>query len=88
METLSGKNTLHDTVGIVYQSVSDETSRAVATALENCPSASGDSTSGRKRRRTFKSFGVDIELYHEKPKISSIELMQLRCTDRQRIPES
>ena len=88
MEALSGKNTLHDTVGIVYQSLSEETSRAAATALENRPSASGDSTSGRKRRRTFKSFGVDIEPYHKKSKISSIELVPLGFTDRQRIPES
>ena len=88
METLSGKNTLHDTVAIVYQSVSEEKSRVAATALENCPCASGDSTSRRKRRRTFKSFGVDIELYHKKPKISNIELMPLRCTDQQSIPES
>ena len=66
-ETLSVKNTLHDTVGIVYQSASEETSRAAANALQNRPSASGDSTSRRKRRRTFQSFGVDIEPYHKKP---------------------
>ena len=39
------------TVHIVYQSVSEETFGAAATALENCPSASGDSTSRRKRRK-------------------------------------
>ena len=55
------KNTLHDTVGTVYQSVSEETSRAAPTALENRHSTSGVSTSGRKRRKTFESFGVDIE---------------------------
>ena len=88
VETLSGKNTLHDTVGVVYEFVSEETSRAAATALENRPSASGDSKIGRERRGTFESFGVNIELYHEKPKISSVELMPLGCTDRQRIPES
>ena len=82
------KNTLHDTVGTVYQSVSEETSRAAATALENRRSTSGDSTSGRKRRRTFESFGVNIEPEHKIPKISSIELMQLGCTDWQQIPES
>ena len=88
VETLSGKNTLHDTVGIVYQSLSEQTSRAAATALENRLSVSGDSTSGRKSKRTFESFGVDIEPYHKKPKISSIELMSLRCTGRQWIPET
>ena len=88
VETLSGKNTLHDRVGIVYQFVSEETSTAAATALENRPSASGDSTSVRKRRRTLKGFGVDIELYHKKPKISSIELIPQECTDQQWIPES
>ena len=81
VETLSGKNTLHDTVGIVYQSVSEETFEAAATALENRASTSSDSTSQRNRRRNFQSFGVDIEPYHKKPKISSVELMLLRCTD-------
>ena len=54
-------------MGIVYQSASEETSRAAANSLQNRPSASGDSTSRRKRRRTFQSFGVDIEPYHKKP---------------------
>ena len=74
-------------MGIVYQSASEETSRAAATTLENRPSASGDSMSGR-RRRAFESFGVDVEPYHKKPKISSIELMRIGCTDQQQIPES
>ena len=82
VETLSGKDTLRNTMGIVYQSVSEKTSGAAATALENRPSASDDSTSGRKRtRRNFKSFGVDIEPYYKKLKISSVELMPLGCTD-------
>ena len=88
VETHSAQNTLQNTVGIMYQFVSEETSRAAVTALENYPSASGDSTSERKKRRNFESFGVDIEPYHKKPKISSVELMPLGCTDRQRIPES
>ena len=88
VETFSSKNTLHNTVGIVYQFVSEEISRAAATAIENRPSAIGDSTSRRNRRRTFKRFGVDIEPDHKKPKLSSIELMPLGRTDRQRIPES
>ena len=73
VENLYGKNTLQSIVGIVYQSVSEETSGGAATAPENRLSASGDSTSGRKRRKTFESFGVDIEAYHKKPKISSVE---------------
>ena len=88
MEALSGRNTLHNTVDIVYQSVSEETSEAVATALENRPFTSGDLTSGRKRRRTFERFSVDIEPYHKKPQIPSIELILLECTDQQGIPGS
>ena len=49
------------------------------------PSASGDLMSRRKRRRTFESFGVDIKPYYKKPKISSVELMPLGCTDQQQI---
>ena len=89
LEVLSGKGTLHNRVGIVYQSVLEKISRAAATALDNSLSASGDSTSGRKRRRrTFKSFGVNIKPYHKKTNISSVELMPLECTDHQRVPES
>ena len=88
LETLSGKNTLLETVDIMYQSVPEETSGAGATTLEDRPSASGDSRSGRKRRRTFESFGLDIEPYHNKPKTSSVKLMPLGCTDQERIRES
>ena len=78
METVSGKDTLYDTVGIVYQSVSEEISRAAAIAQENRPSASGDSSSSRKKtRRIIESVGADIEPYYNK----SIELMPLGCLE-------
>ena len=68
VKTLSNKDTLHNQVSVVYQSVSKETYGAEVTALENCPSAIGDSTSRRKRRRrAFESFGMDFEPYHKKP---------------------
>ena len=80
METVSGKDTLYDTVGIVYQSVSEEISRAAAIAQENRPSASGDSSSSRKKtRRIIESVAADIEPYYNKSKISSLELMPLGC---------
>ena len=80
METVSGKDTLYDTVGIVYQSVSEEISRAAAIAQKKRPSASGDSSSSRKKtRRIIESVGADIELYYNKSKISSLELMPLGC---------
>ena len=80
METASGKDTLYDTVGIVYQSVSEEISRAAAIAQENRPSASGDSSSSRKKtRRIIESVVADIEPYYKKSKISSLELMPLGC---------
>ena len=80
METVSGKDTLYDTVGIVYQSVSEEISRAAAIAQENRPSANGDSSSSRKKtRRIIESVGADIEPYYNKSKISSLELMPLGC---------
>ena len=80
METVSGKDTLYDTVGIVYQSVSEEISRAAAIAQENRPSASGDSSSSRKKtRRIIESVGADIEPYYNKSKFSSLELMPLGC---------
>ena len=91
VETLSSKDTLHDTVGIIYQSIK-ETSEALAVASsgsESQPFTSGNSTNNRKkRRRTFESYGLDIEPYYKKPKMSSIELFPLACTDRQKIPEN
>ena len=89
LETLPDKDTLHNQVSIVYQFVSEETSRVAAKVLENCPSAIGDSTSRRKRRRkTFKSFGVGVEPYYKKPKVSSAQLIPLGFTDWEQIPES
>ena len=72
VETLSGKDTLHDTVGIVYQSTrSSYCSRGKDTGktVEIDQSSifdSGKKVQHKKRRRTFEVAGLDIEPYRKK----------------------
>ena len=90
VETLSGKNTLHDTVGIAYQ-LSDNhgTSNVdvsqgntdVTIAVENSTKESSGKTtqivSGRKRRRTFEATGLDIEPYRKKPMMLTSKMIPM-----------
>ena len=64
METLSGKDTLHEMMGITYQRISSVEERQ----LDDAAGPSEDSPQNI-RRRTFESVGLDIEPYHKKPKI-------------------
>lgn len=61
VETLSGKNTLHDTVGVLYQNkteVQDKNSSNVEVETIN-----------RKRRRMFNQLDLEIEPYFKKPRL-------------------
>ena len=70
VETLSGKDTLHDTVGITYQRIQSVEERQ----LDDAPGPSEDSPPNI-RRRTFEPVGLDIEPYHKKPIIISRDLL-------------
>lgn len=67
MATLSGKDTLHDTVGIIYQNKNGEE----IEKNEN-PNALLPSSSQRKRRRVFDVLDDEIEPYRKKPKLSEV----------------
>ena len=66
VETLSGKDTLHDTVGIAYQLVSDNADNC-QLSVENENEIVTPGTK-RKRRRAYESPAIEIEPYRKKTK--------------------
>lgn len=64
-ETLSGANTLHDTVGIVYQNIEPQRD-AGEEDIRNIPE-----TTGKKRKRSFDTPMPAIAPYMKKPKVQS-----------------
>lgn len=90
VETLTGKDTLHDTVGIIYQNIDDseeETTEDVQTNIDltRVDPVSGQSTRKRKRR-TFDAILPEIVPYGKKPKI--IEHFQMSVAEtRMHVPE-
>lgn len=83
VDTGSGKDTLHDTVGIAYQLVQDEDNapndivEIPATGLTTCTS--------RKRRRSYEPTGLSIEPYRKKPKLISSSFLGKDNTERTEI---
>ena len=85
VETNSGKDTLHDTVGIAYQiAQSDvfhdftigETNTEVDGSSEECNEANTISSVPKKRRRRiFESSGLNIQPYRKKPKMTNALLL-------------
>jgi len=69
VETGSGEDTLHDTVGIAYQVfLEDELQNINDNHIEeNCSVANISKKS--KRRRTYEPRGLNIEPYRKKPKL-------------------
>lgn len=84
VDTLTGKDTLHDTVGIIYQNIPGDTNIPVSANAsvhtddtvnvldKNDSLAPNDETPrARKRRRCFDAIVNEIEPYKKKPKIDS-----------------
>lgn len=87
VDTLTGKDTLHDTVGIIYQNIVDDTNVTAAktdasvqendnindSADGNDSLTSNNETSRirKRRRRCFDAIVNEIEPYKKKPKIDS-----------------
>lgn len=67
-ETKSGKDTLHDTVGIIYQNVDSSTTD---DSEITDPSSSNDIIldSRKRRRRTFESISLDEVPYPKNPRM-------------------
>ena len=90
VETLSGKDTLHDTVGIAYQVVAESSTDNPdfeTTSKQHFLS----NTTGNKRwkqRRAFEGFEKDLEASHKKPKMQGTFMTMLNDARRKVIPPS
>ena len=78
-ETLSGSGTLHDTVGITYQNVSDSESHSIninqsdeQTGCQQDP-ASFEVAKRSGKMRSFDAPQYDVQPYRKKPRISTFE---------------
>lgn len=79
VETIDGKDTLHDTVGIIYQDVCEDVERDI------CPV---NVTAGhRKRRRTFDAIIPDIKPFFKKLK-STGKLLPVDFNGQSDIPSN
>lgn len=70
VETTSGKDTLHDTVGIIYQNIEFNTSEESEISEAPVPT-SRDNSPQKRRRRTFEAIASEEIPYPKKPKMTS-----------------
>ena len=90
LATITGTDTLHDTVGIAYQArFKDNIDITNESTIENeiteqlvdfnknldVTSASSQVTKKTKRRRAYESTGLNIEPYHKRPKLQTSDLL-------------
>ena len=81
VETISGKDTLHDTVGIAYQTVithdSNETeyNNTKTSTSANAPNQESQHTTNKKRRRAYKVSVPNVQPYRKKPKLNTAEFL-------------
>lgn len=72
VETTNGKDTLHDTVGIIYQNI--ELNTTEESQMSEAPTSSNENNSPNKkkrRRRTFEEITLDEIPYPKRPKMTS-----------------
>lgn len=80
VETKSGKDTLHDTVGIIYQNV--DSNAPDGSEVMDLPDQESSNVRKRKRR-TFESISVEEEPYPKRPKMVDhlqISIHENECT--------
>ena len=65
VEMTSGKDTLHDTVGIFYQNISEVNSSALNESRDNI--SSSEYPSAAKRRRSLDPIMPELQQYTKKP---------------------
>lgn len=70
VETKSGKDTLHDTVGIIYQNEDFNTPRQSETPNLSASASEEPETSRKRRRRTMEVTEVEDRPYMKKPKMT------------------
>jgi hypothetical protein len=85
VSTASGKDTLHDTVGIVIQDIPADEENVLSESEYNDP---GDNEEPRKRRRkTFVARDNDITPYHKQPKMFTEPMLELGDVRRRQDPK-
>jgi hypothetical protein len=95
VETTSGKNTLHDTVGICYQSVvappvapSVNILECIDKSAEDASSITNKNTSNKRKRRAYEPKFLNIEPYRKKPKMTEKEFLPIKDERRNIEPVS
>lgn len=89
VETLTGRDTLHDTVGIVYQDTVQSNVDSGAFVQEDEEQANTTIvSSATRRRRAFEATGLVIEPYHKKPRMTRECMIQLDDPKRAIVPQS
>ncbi|GBP23658.1 hypothetical protein EVAR_80275_1 [Eumeta japonica] len=66
VDTATGKDTLHDTVGIMFQNIVDRPPSLPRPIAENVDEPE---TSVKRRRRTFDEITFELQSYNKRPKI-------------------
>lgn len=70
VETGSGKDTLHDTVGIIYQNIDFDNTHSSQLSNVLSPNDEEVSSTKKRRRRTFEVIVTDEVSYPKKPKMT------------------
>lgn len=70
VETGSGKDTLHDTVGIIYQNIDLDNTHSSQLSNVLSPNDEEASSTKKRRRRTFETIVTDEVSYPKKPKMT------------------
>lgn len=63
VDTLTGKDTLHDTVGIIFQNIVPDTTD------DECSSEAEETSGSKKRRRTFDAITPNLDPYPKRPRL-------------------
>lgn len=84
VDTIDGKNTLHDTNGIVYQDIEEEETET-NVSLDRPVTTESVRRRGR-RRRQYESSGTNIEPYRKKPRMESSSMVPLDDPRRKNDP--
>lgn len=88
VETLTGKNTLHDTVGIGMQDIPDNDEDLFNEQDETEGYEEDDIVPPKRRRRTYDVINETMEPYHKKTKILTESMVALEDQRRALIPGS
>ena len=91
VEALSGKDTIHHTVGIAYQLVEGHNSEVdfnVDRLTLNRNSTSEVRVERKRRRRTYEVIVDNIEPYHKNPRMTASSFLPLDYPRRSFVPES